>query len=199
MKSMFKTVGLAAIATSAALAANAPAQAQTEPYLGDIILVGFNFCPRGYVDAAGQLLPINSNQALFSLYGTMYGGDGRTTFAMPDMRSRIPMGTGTGPGLPPATQGARFGDETITMTVSMMPSHNHEAYGAEAPPNQETPTDHVLASFPINPTYSSATPTTAFADGTITHTGGGQGFDNVAPTIAMRYCVATTGLFPPRN
>ncbi len=103
----------AAAALGSALAATAPtAAAGPDEYIGEIITVGFNFCPRGTAQANGQLLPISQNQALFSLYGTYYGGDGRTTFALPDLRGRTMVGEGTGAGLSPRRQGERGGTET---------------------------------------------------------------------------------------
>ena len=101
-----------------------PAMAQ-EPLIGEIKLVGFTYCPRGWTDADGQLLSITDNAALFSLYGTTYGGDGRTTFALPDLRGRVPLHQGTGAGLSTYTMGQLGGAETVTLTTSQMPVHNH--------------------------------------------------------------------------
>ena len=119
-------LGSAAI-LSAAFAVTAPAHAGgTDPFLGEIITTGYTFCPRGYANTDGQLLPINTNQALFSLLGTTYGGDGRTSFGLPELRGRAPFNLGRGPGLTNRSLGSRGGSETNTQTVTQMPSHNHQ-------------------------------------------------------------------------
>lgn len=104
-----------------------------DPFIGEIRLVAFNFEPEGWAFCDGRLLPIAQNQALFSLLGTTYGGDGRTTFALPDLRGRSPVGMGTGPGLSPVTQGERVGQETVTLTNSQLPAHNHQLAGHNIP------------------------------------------------------------------
>ncbi len=115
-----QSMKLGALAASMAIAGSAmatqPANASSDPFIGEIMAVGYTFCPRGWTDAAGQLLPINSYQALFSLYGTTYGGDGRTTFGLPDLRGRTAMGQGRGPGLPPAMLGQRKGGNQVTVS-----------------------------------------------------------------------------------
>ena len=97
----------------------------SEPFLAEIRIVAFNFAPRGWATCDGQLLPISQNQALFSLVGTMYGGDGRTTFGVPDLRGRVPIHRGTGPGLTPRTQGQSGGSETNVLNVNQLPAHSH--------------------------------------------------------------------------
>lgn len=101
------------------------AHAQTEPFIGQVIYVGFNFCPRGWAPANGQLLPIAQNTALFSLYGTFYGGDGRTTFGLPDLRGRAVVSNGQAPGLHNYRMGEKFGAELVTLNTQQMPTHNH--------------------------------------------------------------------------
>ncbi len=110
------------------------AQAQSEPFIGQIAYMGFNFCPRGWAPAEGQLLPISQNTALFSLLGTMYGGDGRTTFALPDLRGRSAISQGTGAGLSPYRMGQKSGVEFVTLNTLQIPSHNHpgNAHGTTA-------------------------------------------------------------------
>ena len=103
------------------------AKAGANPLLGEIMWVGFNFCPRGWADANGQLLAINSNQALFSLYGTIYGGDGRTTFALPDLRGRTPVHVGQGPALSNYPQGSKGGAENVVLNTTEIPSHSHDS------------------------------------------------------------------------
>jgi microcystin-dependent protein len=188
--------------TAAALLAGAPsmATAQTTPYLGDIIVVGFDFCPRSYALADGALISIASNSALFALYGTYYGGDGVSTFALPDLRGRVPVSFGRGPGQPQFDIGEKFGTETNTMTAGTMPVHSHQARGTIDPPTEETPVNHVLGTFPgTQGIYSTGTPDAPMGGNTVSHTGSGIPFNNMAPTLTLRYCVATQGIFPSRS
>lgn len=189
--------GLAALATTI----SAPATAQSgNDYLGDIVMVGYTFCPRTMLDASGQLLPIAQNTALFSLYGTIYGGDGRSTFALPDMRGRLPLHYGQGPGMNNVAIGQRLGSETNTMTVNTMPSHGHSAYGTTTQPNQTSPGSHTIGSFTAGPNRYAADPAdTPMESGTITNTGNGASFNNIMPIQVIRYCVVTQGVYPSRN
>ena len=193
----------AAVALSASVPA-APAQAQSEPYLGQAMLVGFNFCPRGWTTASGQLLPISSNTALFSLYGTTYGGDGRVTFGLPDLRGRVPISMGQGPGLSDRAWGSRAGAETTTLTTSNMPAHNHN------PRIQVSRIDATTAN-PIQAYFARAagltyeTGTALQGDtmhaGTILSdtVGANIPFNNMQPYLTMQWCVALQGIFPSRN
>ena len=126
---MKKVIAQAALAATLAASAALPtaATAGTDPYIGEINYVAFNFAPRNWKTCDGQLLSISSNTALYSLLGTTYGGDGRSTFALPDMRGRVPVHQGTGPGLSTYVLGARGGFETITLTLAQLPAHNHDA------------------------------------------------------------------------
>jgi microcystin-dependent protein len=175
------------------------AMAQATPTMGDIIVVGFNFCPRAYMDANGQLLAIAQYQSLFSLYGTTYGGDGRTTFALPDLRSRVAVSRGAGPGLPIYTQGERYGSETVTLNATNLATHNHVAAGTHEPPNEEAPAGNTLASFPAGNVYTPAAPDLPMANGMIANTGGNLPVNIEAPTLTLRYCVAVEGLYPSRS
>ena len=195
-----------------------------EPFIGNICLVGFNFCPRGWAEASGQLLLINQNQALFSLYGTQFGGDGRTTFALPDLRGRTPISAGQGPGLGNKTLGSRSGAETATLAASQMPSHAHAAstdvnvavtstLRADADSGDtDAPGGAVLAKRNRVPAYSGAgqnvdmsgesiqsTATTPAATTVVGLAGSGNAFGLRDPYLTMRYCVALTGVFPSRN
>jgi microcystin-dependent protein len=188
-----------AIATTVA----APAAAQ-ENYLGQIIPVAFTFCPRGTVSAEGQLLAINQNQALFSLYGTNFGGDGRTTFAMPDLRGRSPMGNGTGPGLSFRALGQKGGDESTTLDVTNLPGHTHTVNANNADGDKAGPGGKLLAAAPTGGSGNETIYSTALANVTmnpamIGHTGGNQPMSTVDPYITIRYCIVTQGLFPSRN
>jgi microcystin-dependent protein len=198
-----KTKGFVALATSLAamaICAGAPgtASAQTDPYLGDIIVVGFDFCPRGYAEADGTLLSIAQNQALYSLYGTTYGGNGIQTFGLPDLRGRVPVRYQQGPGLPDYSLGEKFGTESVTMTALDLPAHNHEAFGTTQLPSEETPAGYVLASLASRLVYSSGPANLPMAPGMIGNTGGSQSFQVSAPTTTLRYCVATQGIYPSR-
>jgi microcystin-dependent protein len=187
----------AAIALAASLAVPAPARAQ-EIFLGQVIPVAFTFCPRGFTEADGQLLPISSNTALFSLYGTTFGGDGRTTFALPDMRGRDPIHVGQGAGLQDYRLGQRGGAETHALTVGQMPAHTHALIGDEEAANSADPSGGYLAEGA--PAYrASPESPVQMAPGAIANTGGGQAFNIRDPYLAIRWCVALVGIYPSRS
>ena len=179
------------------LTAATPARAQ-EPFLGQLMLVGYNFCPRGWANADGQLLPISQNTALFSLYGTMYGGDGRTTFGLPDLRGRVAMHTGNGPGLTPRREGQKGGSETNTLSVAQMPSHSHQLLAHSEVGEEFTPNGNVLASNGAN-IYSGEDSDAALRPDSIGNAGGNQPVNNVQPFQVLRWCVALQGIYPSRN
>jgi microcystin-dependent protein len=190
---------LAATATFA----SAPnlASADSNPYLGDILAVGQNFCPRGWTVAQGQLLAISEYTALFSLLGTVYGGDGRTTFGLPDLRSRVPMGRGNGPGLAPRVEGQKFGAETHTFTNAEMPSHSHAVRANNLEGDKGGPGGKLLAARVSGheTIYSDQPATRTMSAEMITHTGGGQPFSLQGPFLTLNYCIALQGLFPSRS
>lgn len=181
----------------------------SEPFLGEIRLLAFNFAPRGWADCNGQLLPIAQNTALFSLLGTIYGGDGRTTFALPDLRGRAAIHTGTGPGLSPRTQGSRSGQEVVTLGVSNLPAHNHLATSTANVVAVAGNTNDAVGNFwaddagVSSATYhtgpANATMNAGAVQTTIGNSGGGAPHDNMQPFLTLRYCIAITGLFPSRN
>ena len=162
-----------------------PSYAQSEPYIGQLMLVGFNFCPRGWAPADGALLDIAQNTALFSLLGTIYGGDGRTTFGLPDLRGRAPIHTGQGPGLSNYPIGSSGGAEAVTLTPQEMPVHNH------------TITDLQNA--------NGTDPGLVIRDGSsaeqvpTSNAGGGEAHENRPPYLTMNWCIALVGVFPSRN
>ena len=167
----------------------------SEPFLAEIMIVGFNFAPRGWALCDGQVLPINQNQSLYSLLGTTYGGDGRVTFALPEMRGRTPMHVGPG-----HTQGQKSGEETHTLSGAEIPAHTHQAQASSSAANQIDPTAHVLASAaPIAISVYGSGATSDMGAGTVASTGGGQGHDNMQPYLALNFCIALQGLFPSRN
>ncbi len=173
----------------------------SEPYLGMIILVPYNFAPRGWAFCAGQILPIAQNTALFALLGTTFGGNGQTTFALPDLRGRVPMGAGQGPGLDPYSLGTVLGTEEITLTVNQMPAHGHPATAnaIDDDGSSGSPTGKSLAS--INNGYAAGNPTAVMNAGVVkvANAGGSQPHDNMQPCLALNYCIALEGIFPSRN
>jgi microcystin-dependent protein len=202
-----------------------PAKAQGEPLLGQIMYVGFTFCPRGWADASGQLLPIAQNTALFALLGTTYGGNGQTTFALPDLRGRVAVHAGTGLGLLPVAQGEQGGTESRMLTFAQMPAHSHTATttvddlevtsvlrGSTAAANTTSPAGAALAA-PKKDAYVSGPPNAEMAVGSVqsTVTDGSasttvdatnSGTDSVPvrdPYLGMLACIALEGIFPSRN
>ncbi len=180
----------------------------SEPFIGQIMPVGFNFPPRGWAHCDGQLLPISSNSALFSLLGTTFGGDGRTTFALPDLRGRILKHVGTGPGLQPVSWGQKGGNETVNISVAQMPSHNHTAtlHGESTLANSGNPADRMLAfSDEANGhnIYAQQVPnddqTMHAGSVKIANTGGGQSVDIRNPYLGIYVCIALVGVYPSRS
>lgn len=183
------------------------------PMLGEIRMFGGNFAPRSWALCQGQLLPISGNEALFSILGTTYGGDGRTTFALPDLRGRAAVHAGTGPGLPSKTLGARSGNQDTTLTVLNLPSHTHAgsmtgtvALGAGAA-NSTTGAGNSLAAAAAANVFIAADPNAAATlRGTpvsvtvgLANTGNNQPFTNMMPYQVVNYIIALQGIFPSRN
>ena len=194
------STALVALGLSSAFHA-APAAAQATPLTGTVMWVGFNFCPRGWTPAQGQLLPIAQNTALFSLFGTTYGGDGRTTFGMPDLRGRAAIGEGRGPGLTAYRQGEKTGTETNTMTVATMPSHNHagNALTTSAGGDSASPSGATYAAGVYYAALAAADATMRNGAARVNSTGGGQSFNNMQPYLVQLPCVALQGTYPSRN
>lgn len=168
----------------------------SEPFLAEIKIVGFNFAPKGWAFCDGQILPINQNQSLFSLLGTTYGGDGRTTYGLPDLRSRAPIHRGSSNGTS-HNLGTKGGIETITLVEAEMPQHTHTIQASTDDSDNQTPTDLVLAK--SGQIYSNSTSLVDMVSGTMANNGGGQGHDNMQPYLAVNFCIALTGVFPSRN
>lgn len=173
----------------------------SEPFIGEIKLVGFNFAPRGWALCNGQLLPIAQNTALFSLLGTTYGGNGQTTFALPDLRGRVPIHMGQGPGLSSRNIGESSGTENVTLGVSQMPSHTHTARGNTGLANKQSPVGAVNAVEPTGQTatYSNAAPNADMNPGAIASTGGSQPHPNMQPFLAVNFVIALEGIYPARD
>jgi microcystin-dependent protein len=189
-----------------------------DPYLGQIILVAFNYPPAGWAFCQGQLLGIADYDALFNLIGTTYGGDGQTTFGVPDLRGRIPLGAGQAPGLQNYFLGETGGAETTTLTVQQLGAHTHAGSSADftatvrckvGAGNQRMPGGHVHAVEASGATlpYSSAAPNAAMSanavgvSGAVTAgaAGGGQPHDNVQPFLTLNFCISLVGVFPSQG
>lgn len=166
-----------------------------DPFLAQIIMFGGNFAPRGWAFCDGQLLAISSNTALFSLLGTAYGGDGRTTFGLPDLRGRFPMHPGNGPGLSSRRLGDKSGAENHTLTVNEMPSHNHTmVLASNLEGDQTSPVNNSLAISDDRNYVNDPS-----ATGTTESTGGGQAFDNMPPWLGVHFIIALVGVYPSRS
>jgi microcystin-dependent protein len=181
----------------------------TEPFIGEIKIFGFNFAPRSYATCQGQILSIAQNTALFSLLGTMYGGNGQTTFALPDLQGRMPIGQGQGPGLPSYTMGEVGGATTATLTTNNMPMHNHAATGINvripvtAASEDSAATNNYIGNA-VNDTFGPApSPTNSLGAPVVTGAtamaGGSQPFPILNPYLTINYSIALQGIFPSRN
>jgi microcystin-dependent protein len=180
-----------------------PAQACPGPnaYIAGTCVFAGNFAPRSWAFTNGQILQISTNTALFSLIGTIYGGDGRVTFQLPDTRGRSVIGTGQGPGLSNYRLGLKGGVETVILNINEMAAHNHTvAPGAvSGQGNADIPTGAVPAQVPRQDYYSTATPDVSMQATTSSNTGGGQAHENRSPFLAMNWIIALQGIYPPRS
>jgi microcystin-dependent protein len=172
----------------------------SSPFLGQIQIFPYNFAPRGWAFCSGQILPIAQNTALFSLLGTTYGGNGQTTFALPDLRGRVPNSSGQGPGLSNYTLGQVSGTESTTLTVNQMPAHAHPYVPTanEADGTTKEPLNAFLAKAGTN-VYGASTDGTPMGAQTTKATGGSQPFSILQPYLTLNYCIALEGIFPSRN
>jgi microcystin-dependent protein len=170
------------------------------PFIGMLALFGFNFPPRGWAQCNGQLLPIAQNTALFSLLGTMYGGNGTTNFGLPDLRGRVPIHLGQGPGLSNYSQGQAGGSENVTLLTTQIPAHTHTLTGVTEAGSTAIPTNAMLANTgALDKEYGVPGTTTAMHPSAITSTGGSQPHSNIQPYLVLNYCIALVGIFPSRN
>lgn len=172
----------------------------SEPFVGEIRMFAGNFAPRGWAFCDGQLLAVSQNDALFSLLGTIYGGDGRTTFGLPDLRGRIPIHAGTGPGLSPRRLGAKFGTEEETITVNQLPRHNHPLQARAFVADTRNPQNKVLAQ-PATFLYSPVptTPLVNFSTQAVSNVGGSQSHFNLMPFLCVNFIIALFGIYPSRQ
>ena len=174
----------------------------SEPFIGEIVMFGGNFAPRNWALCDGQLLAINSNQALFSILGTTYGGDGRTSFGLPDLRGRVAMHPGNGPGLTPRSLGQKSGIENVTLNSQQIPSHNHNMRLGAGTGNLKSGPNNYLAVTDLGDEsiWTANAPQAATMNtAAISNTGGGQSHTNIQPFQCVNFIIALFGVFPSRN
>jgi len=178
----------------------------SSPFVAEIRMFAHNFAPTGWAFCDGQLLPISQNTALFSLLGTTYGGDGKSTFALPDLQGSLPMHPGQGPGLSLYDLGQQSGVEFVTLLDAEMPSHTHLLNARSAVGNTADPTNNSLAGgtwvsgsqFGVVQANNTANPTAAMSPNAILPAGGGLPHNNMMPYLTLNFCIALQGVFPPR-
>jgi len=172
----------------------------SEPFVGEIRMFAGNFAPRGWAFCDGQLLAVSQNDALFSLLGTIYGGDGRTTFGLPDMRGRIPIHAGHGPGLSERRLGAKGGAEAVTLTVNQMPSHGHPIQVSTEPANLPNPGgDAILGTSNVIELFSGDNVPANMGTSTISNVGGSRSHTNLMPFLCVHFIIALFGIYPSRH
>jgi microcystin-dependent protein len=176
-----------------ALLCNFKEGTMAEPFLSEIRVMSFVFAPKGWALCNGQLLPINQNQALFSLLGTTFGGDGRVNFALPDLRGRTPIHVGSG-----HTLGERGGEQAHTLSIAELPTHTHSASFSLSEANTDNPANNVPAKN-LSPMYGPAHNLVAMNAGSMTNTGGSQAHLNMQPFLTLSFCIALQGIFPSPN
>jgi microcystin-dependent protein len=172
-----------------------------DSFIGEIRIFAGNFAPRSWALCDGQLLAVSQNNALFSLLGTTYGGDGRTTFGLPDLRGRIPIHYGSGPGLTPRSIGSRFGTETETLTANQIPPHTHNIKCTNGVGNKKDGGTHIAAGNLARVYAEPPTDTNDFSNlnsGTILNTGG-QAHDNLMPSLCVNFIICLSGIYPSRS
>ncbi len=170
-----------------------------DSFLGQIIMFGGNFAIRGWALCDGQLLSVAQNNALFSLLGTTYGGDGRTTFALPDLRGRVPLHQGQGPGMTARSMGQKFGSEDATVSGNEMPSHTHPFNAENLDALNFAPNQALLAVPSQTNLYGAGTPPDTMDSSAIGNSSGGAAHPNVMPFLGVNFMIALTGVYPSRN
>ncbi len=169
----------------------------SEPFIAEVRIFGFHFAPRGWAFCNGQLLPISQNTALFSLVGTTYGGDGKTTFALPNLQGRASMHPGRGPGLTARRLGENGGSETVTLTTMQMPSHSHALTGSDERGDATSPQNNYLGTG--TDMYAPEPPGSTLSPPALPPAGGNQPHNNIQPSLSLNYCIALVGLYPSRG
>jgi len=194
---MKKTITFFCLTLCLCFANSANAQ---DPMLGEIRMFAGNFAPQGWAKCEGQLLSIAQNSALFSILGTTYGGDGESTFGLPDLRGRVPLGPGNGPGLSNKSLGQKSGTETNTLSVAQMPAHNHTINAVSSDGNKSAPAANLPAGTKLlDPEYSNATANTTMHSNMVANKGGGQSVNNMQPYVSVTFIIALTGVYPSPN
>jgi microcystin-dependent protein len=163
-----------------------------EPFLSEIRIMSFSFPPKGWALCNGQLLPINQNQALFSLLGTTYGGDGRVNFALPNLQGNTPMHVGNG-----HTLGEKGGEQSHTLSIAELPTHTHVLNASSTPANTNVPTGAYVAS--VNNAYTAPANLVALSSASVANAGGSQAHLNMQPFLVLNFCIALQGIFPSQN
>ncbi|MEQ8305222.1 MAG: tail fiber protein [Hoeflea sp.] len=171
----------------------------SEPFVGEIRMFAGNFAPRGWAFCDGQLLAVSQNDALFSLLGTIYGGDGRTTFGLPDMRGRLPIHAGHGPGLSERRLGAKGGAEHVTLTVNQLPSHSHTYNASTTAATANNPELAFVGESPTVDVLAESPPTVPLSSAAVTHVGGSRSHENEMPFLCVNFIIALFGIYPSRH
>jgi microcystin-dependent protein len=173
----------------------------SDPFIGQLMLVPFNFAPKSWALANGQLLSISQNTALFALLGTFYGGNGQTTFALPDLRGRVPIGMGQGPGLQSYALGETSGTETVTLLINEMPQHNHSVNADGTAGTTTTPVNGAPGKFVAGTPYApgNSTLNQQMANTMAQTAGGSQPHNNLMPYLTLNWIICMAGVFPARN
>ena len=169
----------------------------SSPFIGEVRIFGCNFAPRSWAFCNGQLLPIAQNTALFSILGTTYGGDGRSTFGLPDLQARVPMHPGRGPGLTARRLGERGGVETVTLTEAQLGNHNHGIVATDDAPTANSPANAHPAMAPVYEAGDSGT--VDMSPNAVAAAGGGQAHNNIQPILGLNFVIALQGLYPSRS
>ena len=169
-----------------------------DPFVAEIRIFPFNFPPKGWAFCEGQLMPLSQNTALFSLLGTVYGGDGKSTFALPDLQARAPLHPGQGPGLSQRFLGEMSGSETVTLLESEIPAHSHQLVGEEGDASFLSPATMFVAAGNQMYQAPSPTPNTTMSPSSLAPAGGDQPHNNMMPYLVLNFCIALQGVFPQR-
>lgn len=173
-----------------------------ESFIGQLALVAFNFAPQNWALCNGQTLPISQYQALFSLLGTSYGGDGVTTFALPDLQGRVPIHAGTGAGLSPYSVGQKGGVESVSLNVTQMPAHTHQINtydNATTPPVEKSPTGNILGGPTKFASYATEAPNSTLSANSVTPQGGSTPHTNLQPFLVLNWVICLNGIYPSRS
>jgi microcystin-dependent protein len=178
---------------------SASAQVGGGPFVGEILVVPYNFAPQGWAFCDGSILAISQNEALFNLIGTTYGGDGVSTFALPDLRGRTAVHMGQGPGLSPYIIGQSGGEESVSLNINQMPGHSHAALGTSNLGSSPSPSGNVWAAQSRLDIYSSAGPFVQMAGGALSSAGSGLPHDNQSPYLVLNYIISLFGIFPSQG